>query len=331
MSEKTLTVRNLKVVFPLGHGLIRAVEGVDLDIHEGESVALVGESGCGKSVTSQSVMRLIESPPAITKVDRLEFLGDDLTAISAKKMQDIRGNQMAMIFQDAQTSLNPVMTCGKQIDEMYIRHQGLSKKAARVQTVEALKLVGIPQPESRAKNFPHELSGGMRQRVLLAMAFACMPKLIIADEPTTALDVTIQAQVLNILRNMQRKHRVSLLLVTHDLSVVSNLSDIVYVMYSGKIVEKASTKALFTTPHHPYTVGLLASVPKLSDKEKTFAQIPGTVPHPMKKPTGCYFHPRCRFATKRCKEQQPRLEPIGDNREVRCWHPRNHDEKEVQK
>ncbi len=321
--DKVLKLRNLKVVFPSGHGIIRAVEGVDLDIHQGESVALVGESGCGKSVTSQSVMKLIESPPAMTRVDTIEFLGNDIKDYSAKQMQDIRGKDISMIFQDAMTSLNPVMTCGKQIDEMYIRHQGVSKKEAREYTIEALKLVGVPEPRSRAKNFPHELSGGMRQRVLLAMAFACMPKLIIADEPTTALDVTIQAQVLNLLRSMQKRHEMSLLLVTHDLSVVSNLADTVYVMYSGKIVEKAPVKALFQAPHHPYTVGLLASVPKLSDTEKTFSQIPGTVPHPMKKPSGCYFHPRCKFATDKCKNTMPPLTTLSENREVRCYYPLN--------
>ncbi len=319
--EQVLKLRNLKVIFPSHGGIIRAVEGVDLDIHQGESVALVGESGCGKSVTSQSVMRLIESPPAITRLDTLEFNGKDIKNYTHKQMQDIRGKEMSMIFQDAMTSLNPVMTCGKQIDEMYIRHKGVSKKEAREYTIEALKLVGMPEPRSRAKNFPHELSGGMRQRVLLAMAFACLPKLIIADEPTTALDVTIQAQVLNVLRNMQKKHDMSLLLITHDLSVVSNIADIVYVMYSGKIVEKASVEDIFHEPYHPYTRGLIASVPKLSDTEKEFSQIPGTVPHPMKKPNGCYFHPRCQHATKQCKKAMPPLISVGKNHEVRCHHP----------
>jgi peptide/nickel transport system ATP-binding protein len=226
-----------------------------------------------------------------------------------------------MIFQDAMTSLNPVMTVGKQIDEVYRRHYGDSKQAAREKTVKNLELIGIPEPKERANAFPHQLSGGMRQRVLLAMAFACMPKLIIADEPTTALDVTIQAQVLKTLRGMQRGCGTSLLLVTHDLSVVASTADRVYVMYAGKIVEKAPVKELFTAPHHPYTVGLMAAVPRLSDEKKKFTQIPGTVPSPINKPSGCYFHPRCSYATERCRREMPRLTSMGPDREVRCFHP----------
>jgi len=328
-NENMLAVRNLKVVFPMARGFIRAVEGVDLDIKKGESVALVGESGCGKSVTSKSLMKLLETPPALMRVDGLTLDGQSLKDYSEKKMQDIRGRHMSMIFQDAMTSLNPVMTCGRQIDEMYMRHQGMDKKKARKHTIRALELVGVPEPRSRAKNFPHELSGGMRQRVLLAMAFACMPKLIIADEPTTALDVTIQAQVLEVLRDMQKTHGVSLLLITHDLSVVSNIADTVYVMYSGKIVEKAPMKDLFRKPYHPYSEGLLKSVPKLSDEGKKFVQIPGSVPHPMKKPPGCYFHPRCPYATEKCQETMPPLEKLGKDRLVRCFHPLDNASKEA--
>ncbi|HHY15784.1 MAG TPA: ABC transporter ATP-binding protein [Firmicutes bacterium] len=319
--EQVLKLRNLKVVFPTNFGVVRAVEGVDLDIFDRECVALVGESGCGKTVTSQSVMRLIDSPPAITRVDALEFNGEDLQGYSEKRMQELRGKEMAMIFQDAMTSLNPVMTVGRQIDEMYMRHQGDDKKTAREKTVKALELIGLPEPAERAKSFPHQLSGGMRQRVLLAMAFACLPKLIIADEPTTALDVTIQAQVLKTLRGMQRGCGTSLLLVTHDLSVVASISDRVYVMYSGKIVENAPVEDLFKRPYHPYTVGLMSAVPTLSDQRKTFTQIPGTVPHPMNKPSGCYFHPRCEYATEECKKTMPPLRKIDENREVRCFHP----------
>lgn len=309
------------MVFPTAYGLVRAVEGVDLDIYDRECVALVGESGCGKSVTSQSIMGLIESPPALTRVDTLEFAGKDLRDYTPKQMQEIRGKEMAMMFQDAMTSLNPVMSVGKQIDEMYIKHQGLDKTEARKKTVKALELIGLPEPEIRAKDFPHQLSGGMRQRVLLAMAFACMPQLIIADEPTTALDVTIQAQVLKTLRGMQQGCGTALLLVTHDLSVVASIADRVYVMYSGKIVEKASVRELFKNPHHPYTVGLISAVPRLSDTRKKFTQIPGTVPHPMKKPEGCYFHPRCQYATERCKKEMPPLVKIDEGREVRCFYP----------
>ncbi|HBG00863.1 MAG TPA: peptide ABC transporter ATP-binding protein [Firmicutes bacterium] len=319
--EPILKLRNLKVVFPTNYGVIRAVESVDLDIGDRECVALVGESGCGKSVTSQSVMRLIDSPPAVTRVDSIEFDGREIKNYSPKQMQELRGKEMSMIFQDAMTSLNPVMTVGNQIDEMYLRHQGDSKKEARKKTVRALELIGLPEPRARANSFPHELSGGMRQRVLLAMAFACMPKLIIADEPTTALDVTIQAQVLKTLRGMQRGCGTSLLLVTHDLSVVASIADTVYVMYSGKIVEKAPVKELFTSPQHPYTVGLMAAVPRLTDEKRKFTQIPGTVPHPARKPSGCYFHPRCEYSTKECTEKMPSLESSGKDRQVRCFHP----------
>lgn len=319
--EQMLKLRNLKVVFPTSYGVIRAVESVDLDIGDRECVALVGESGCGKTVTSQSVMRLIESPPAITRVDSIEFNGQEIKDFTPKQMQEIRGKDMAMIFQDAMTSLNPVMTVGNQIDEMYMRHQDISKKEAREKTVQALELIGLPEPRARANSFPHQLSGGMRQRVLLAMAFACLPKLIIADEPTTALDVTIQAQVLKTLRGMQQGCGTALLLVTHDLSVVATIADVVYVMYAGKIVEKAPVKDLFTSPHHPYTVGLMAAVPRLTDQKKQFTQIPGTVPHPARKPNGCYFHPRCQYATEQCQTEMPPLRGIGKDREVRCYHP----------
>jgi oligopeptide/dipeptide ABC transporter ATP-binding protein len=328
MSDVMLKVRNLKVIFPSDAGIIRAVEGIDLDIEKGKCIAVVGESGCGKSVTSLAIMKLLNSPPALMRVDELQLDGEEMKDFSDHKMQEIRGKHISMIFQDAMTALNPVMTIGKQIDEVYLRHNPLTKKQAREYTIRALELVGVPEPKSRANNFPHQLSGGMRQRVLIAMAFACMPKLIIADEPTTALDVTIQAQVLDVLSDMQKKHHVSLLLITHDLSVVSNMADIVYVMYSGKIVEKATVRQLFLTPHHPYSVGLLASVPKLSDTHHHFVQIPDSVPHPMFKPTGCYFHPRCTYATERCKKEMPPLVPIQDDREIRCFHPVNSISKE---
>ncbi|MDY0316947.1 MAG: ABC transporter ATP-binding protein [Candidatus Izemoplasmatales bacterium] len=323
MSDVLLGLKNLKVIFPAQQGIVRAVEGIDIDIKKGECVALVGESGCGKSVTSLAIMRLLNTPPALVDVESINLDGDEITNYSENKMQDVRGKQISMIFQDAMTALNPVMTVGKQIDEVFIKHQKLNKKEARIETIKALRLVGIPEPESRAKAFPHQLSGGLRQRVLIAMAFACMPKLIIADEPTTALDVTIQAQVLEVLRSMQRSHNVSLLLITHDLSVVAHTADTVYVMYSGKIVEKAKVEDLFKTPHHPYTEGLLGSIPRLSDTTKHFVQIPDSVPHPMFKPTGCYFHPRCKYATDDCKKKMPPLERLDNGREIRCYHPIN--------
>ncbi|MFA5466434.1 MAG: ABC transporter ATP-binding protein [Candidatus Izemoplasmatales bacterium] len=323
MSDLMLKLRNLKVVFPAQEGIIKAVEGIDLDIGKGECVALVGESGCGKSVTSLAIMKLLNSPPALVKVDEINLDGEELKNHSDAKMQELRGKTLSMIFQDAMTALNPVMTIGRQIDEIYIRHNNYSKREARKLTIKALDLVGVPEAKSRANSFPHQLSGGMRQRVLIAMAFACMPKLIIADEPTTALDVTIQAQVLNVLSDMQKKHHVSLLLITHDLSVVANMADTIYVMYSGKIVEKASKRELFTSPKHPYTEGLLGSVPRLSDSHHHFVQIPDAVPHPMFKPSGCYFHPRCSYCTEECKLKMPPLVKTADGSEYRCFHPLN--------
>jgi oligopeptide/dipeptide ABC transporter ATP-binding protein len=323
MSEILLNLKNLKVIFPAEKGIVKAVEGIDLEIKKGECVALVGESGCGKSVTSLAIMRLLNTPPAIIEVEEISLDGENINNFSESKMEDIRGKQISMIFQDAMTALNPVMTVGKQIDEIFLRHEKVTKREARINTIKALELVGVPEPRSRAKNFPHQLSGGLRQRVLIAMAFACLPKLIIADEPTTALDVTIQAQVLDVLSEMQRSHNTSLLLITHDLSVVANTADTVYVMYAGKIVEKAKVEDLFKTPHHPYTEGLLGSIPKLSDTDRHFVQIPDSVPHPMFKPTGCYFHPRCKYATAECKEKMPPLLTIENNRLIRCFHPLN--------
>jgi oligopeptide/dipeptide ABC transporter ATP-binding protein len=318
-----LDLKNLKVIFPNERGIVRAVEGIDLAIGRGEAVALVGESGCGKSVTARAIMRLLSSPPALIDVDAIRLDGEDISQLSESHMQSVRGKQISMIFQDAMTALNPVMTVGRQIDEIYLKHNDLSKKEARRKTIRAMDMVGIPEARSRAKSFPHQLSGGLRQRVLIAMAFACMPKLIIADEPTTALDVTIQAQVLHVLSQMQKTHHVSLLLITHDLSVVAHTADTVYVMYSGKIVEKGKTKELFDNPHHPYTEGLLGSIPRLSDTSKHFRQIPDTVPHPMHKPDGCYFHPRCKYATAACKKAMPPLKKIDGDRLIRCYHPLN--------
>ena len=321
MTDTMLEVRNLKVAFPCAGGVIRAVEGIDLTTRRGECVALVGESGCGKSVTALSIMKLLRTPPSVSRIDKLQLDGRDLTHLAERDMERIRGKDIAMIFQDAMTALNPVMTVGNQIAEVYRRHTRLARKEARERTVSALELVGVPEARSRADSYPHELSGGMRQRVLIALAFACMPKLIIADEPTTSLDVTIQAQVLDVLKSMQQDHDVSALLITHDLSVVANMAETVYVMYSGKIVERAAVEELFVDPLHPYAQGLLASVPRLSDDKQAFVQIPDTVPHPMHKPSGCYFHPRCSRSNDECRQRMPRLETLENGRQVRCWHP----------
>lgn len=318
--ELMLKLRNLKVIFPNQMGVVKAVEGIDLDVHKGECVALVGESGCGKSVTSLAVMKLLSSPPALVAVDELKVDGIELKDLSNKKMQDIRGDKLSMIFQDAMSALNPVMTVGKQIREIFLTHSGISKKEAKERSIKALELVGIPEPRRRYNDFPHQLSGGMRQRVLIAMAFACSPKLIIADEPTTALDVTVQAQVLDVLSRMQKSHGTSLLLITHDLSIVANMADTIYVMYCGKIVEKSPAYELFKKPYHPYTKGLLGAIPKLSDERHVFVQIPDSVPNPMNKPQGCYFHPRCKYATEECRKNMPPLRDIGNGRMVRCFH-----------
>jgi peptide/nickel transport system ATP-binding protein/oligopeptide transport system ATP-binding protein len=320
--DRVLSVKNLKVIFITGAGVIKAVEGVDLEIGRGECIGLVGESGCGKSVTALSIMKLLSTPPAAMRADELSFDGVDLNALSDVQMQDIRGSRISMVFQDALTALNPVMTVGRQIDEVYLRHnkdKRLTKREARAASIEVLRAVGVPSPEKRYNDFPHQLSGGMRQRVLIAAAFACQPALMIADEPTTALDVTIQAQVLDLLGDLQKRNGMALLLITHDLTIIANMAKRVYVMYCGKIVETAPAKEIFKNPMHPYTRGLIGAVPKLNEKIERFIQIPDNVPHPMFKPDGCYFHPRCEFATDECKQSQPRLREVCAGRQVRCF------------
>ncbi len=316
-----LNIRNLKVVFPSEMGVVRAVEGIDLSVRAGECAAIVGESGCGKSVTSMAIMRLLNSPPALMKADEMTFDGHDLLRMEENELCELRGKDICMIFQDALTALNPVMTVGRQMDEIFLRHQKMSKHEAKKASIEALRLVGVPSPERRYHDYPHQLSGGMRQRVLIAMAFAVKPRLIIADEPTTALDVTIQAQVLDVLKKLQQENGTALILITHDLSVVAHMADTVHVMYSGKIVETAPLRQLFRQPRHPYTQGLLASVPKLDQCTTRFVQIPDQVPNPMHKPSGCYFHPRCSYCTEECKKCMPALAQEGENRKVRCHHP----------
>lgn len=326
-----LEVKNLKVIFPTEMGVVRAVEGIDIEIEQGKCAAIVGESGCGKSVTSLAVMKLLSTPPAVVRVDKLVLGGTDIRDLTDKQMQKVRGKDVAMVFQDALTALNPVMQVGKQIDEIFLAHDMSEravgengrklnrKKEAKRRTLEALKLVGISDAETRYKAYPHQLSGGMRQRVLIAMAFACNPNLIIADEPTTALDVTIQAQVLDVLKELQKKRNTSLMLITHDLSIVMHMADEIYVMYCGKIVERAKTRDLFKDPLHPYTMGLLGSIARIDDERGRFVQIPSSLPSPINKPSGCYFHPRCQYATEKCKEQMPPLETLENGRCVRCW------------
>lgn len=320
MNENVLELRNLKVAFPTPRGLIRAVEGIDLSVGAGECLALVGESGCGKSVTSLAAMRLLDTSSAIVHADAHRICGMDMQKLTEREMTAVRGRQVSMIFQDALSALNPVMTVGRQLDEIFQLHLHISKAQAKKRSVQALAMVGIPEPQTRYRAFPHELSGGMRQRVLIAMAFACEPKLIIADEPTTALDVTVQAQVLSLLRQLQKQHGTSVLLISHDLSVVAQMADRIAVMYSGRIVEQATTEELLTNPQHPYTKGLLSAVVRMEDRANRFAQIPGTLPNPAEKPAGCYFCPRCAVKLPPCETRTPRLSDMGNGHWVRCFH-----------
>ena len=323
MTDKTaLAVENLKVIFPGPAGVVRAVEGVSLEVREGECAAIVGESGSGKSVTSLAVMKLLETPPAVVRADRLEFEGRDLLPLSEREMQNIRGSEMAMIFQDALTALNPVMTVGRQLDEVFRRHRHMNRREAKQASIEALRLVGVPSPERRYGDFPHELSGGMRQRVLIAMAFACNPKLIIADEPTTALDVTIQAQILELINKLKRERNLSIIFITHDLGVVANMADNIAVMYAGKIVEYGTANDIFYDPRHPYTWALLSSMPDLDTKEK-LESIPGTPPNMIYPPQGDAFADRNKYAMKIDFEQQPPMFKVSETHSAATWllHP----------
>ena len=282
-------------------------------------LAIVGESGCGKSVTSMSIMRLLKSPPAeIT--GQIQFEGKDLLKLSDDEMCRIRGNEIAMIFQEPMTALNPLFTCGYQISEVLRMHQGLDKRAARKQAVELMRMVGIPIPEKRVNNFPHQLSGGMRQRVMIAMALACKPKLLIADEPTTALDVTIQAQIMKLIRDLKEEMNMALILITHDMGVVAEMAERVIVMYAGNAVEEADVKTLFKSPLHPYTQGLLESIPRLEDEGKEDLKvIDGSVPGLHDMPKGCRFSPRCAYCTGHCTEELPPLVDVGGGHKVRCF------------
>ncbi|MBD2861803.1 ABC transporter ATP-binding protein [Paenibacillus oceani] len=322
--EPILDVQDLQVSFRVRGGEVQAVRGVSFQVGKGEAVAIVGESGCGKSVTAQTIMRLIPSPPSIIKGGEVRFLGQDLLKKSEKEMQRIRGKDIGMIFQDPMTSLNPTMTIGRQIAEGLIKHQNMSAKAADSRAVEMLQLVGIPNPESRIKQYPHEFSGGMRQRAMIAIALACNPALLIADEPTTALDVTIQAQILRLMKDLQKNLGTSIILITHDLGVVADMCDKVIVMYAGKVVEAGTKWEIFKNPQHPYTRGLLRSVPRLDQrKDEPLIPIFGTPPDLIKPPAGCGFCARCDDAMRICAERDPGTTTISDSHQVRCWltHP----------
>ncbi len=313
-----LEVENLRTWFHTRGGVARAVDGVSFSIAAGETVGMVGESGCGKSVTALSLLRLIDPPGRIEDGSRLRFEGTDLLALDEERMRRLRGNRIAMVFQEPMTALNPVFTIGDQVAEVARVHAGASRRSARERAVEMLSLVGIPDPRARASAYPHELSGGMRQRVLIAMALVMNPALLIADEPTTALDVTIQAQILELLAELQQRLGLAVLLITHDLGVVAEVTSRVLVMYGGQIVESAPVRDLFAHPRHPYTEGLLAATPRLGERLERLAVIPGTVPPPTAWPGGCRFHDRCAYAWPRCAAEAPALVPVRDGRAARC-------------
>lgn len=320
-----LNIENLKIIFETEEGYVRAVEGIDIAIKEGEKVAIVGESGCGKSVTSLACMKLLTTPPAHVFCDKFEFTSHDaiihdLRDKSETDMLALRINEMAMIFQDPSTFLNPVMTIGEQLDEVFIYHKKMKTKEARVNSLEMMRKVGIPDPEMRATQYPHELSGGLKQRILIAMATSLSPRLLIADEPTTALDVTIQAQILQLISERCEKEKMSLLLITHDLGVVREIADKVYVMYCGKIVEQGSVDEILTHPQHPYTKALIDTIPDMNSKIERFIQIPHNVPHPMNKPQGCYFSNRCKYCSDLCRQKMPPLFRRENGRKVRCYY-----------
>mgnify|MGYP000610364365 FL=1 len=313
-----LEVKELETHFHIKGKVARAVNGVSFSVEQGEVVALVGESGSGKSVTSLSVLGLIPSPPGKIEGGQILFDGEDLLKKSNREMQDVRGNEISMIFQEPMTSLNPVYPVGKQISEAIRRHQKISKKEARAIAIDMLDKVGIPSPETRVDDYPHQMSGGMRQRVMIAMALATKPQLLIADEPTTALDVTIQAQILDLMNRLREDTGTSILLITHDLGVVAETADRVVVMYCGKVMEMANVVDLFEEPKHPYTQGLIASIPKMEGESDRLTMIEGNVPNPMNMPAGCPFEPRCSKSLGICKHKMPELKTVGD-REVRCF------------
>ncbi|MFD0674196.1 ABC transporter ATP-binding protein [Cohnella sp. GCM10027633] len=322
MAKPLLEVNNLRVSFKMYAGEVQAVRGVSFTVDKGEVLAIVGESGCGKSVTAQTLMRLVPSPPSVIK-DGSSILFDgrhQIAKMSEKDMQQIRGQEIGMIFQDPMTSLNPTMTIGDQITEGILKHQKVSKKAALARAEELLTLVGMSNAQERLRQYPHELSGGMRQRVMIALALACGPKLLIADEPTTALDVTIQAQIIDLMRDIQKKTDTSIILITHDLGVVAEMAHKVIVMYAGKVVERGTLDEIFYEPRHPYTWGLLRSVPRLdSDKNSELASIPGTPPDLYAPPVGCAFAARCPYAMKVCQEVDPDHFVIRGDHTAACW------------
>lgn len=326
MSTPLLQVKNLCTSFDVDAGEVRAVNGISFSLDKGKVLGIVGESGSGKSVTAYSIMRILVEPGRI-KSGEILFDGQDIVKFSKKQMSEFRGKRISIIFQDPMTSLNPTYTIGNQLREAILLHTNRNHEQANARAVEMLKLVGVNEPEKRLKQYPHELSGGMRQRVMIAMALACEPDILIADEPTTALDVTIQAQILRLMNDLQRDNGTAIIFITHDLGVINEMADDVVVMYCGQVVEQTSAKVIFTNcpTSHPYTEGLMHSIPRLDNVGARLKPIPGVVPHPLALPKGCKFAPRCKYATQRCLEQEPALREVTPGQKIRCFYP----EKEV--
>jgi peptide/nickel transport system ATP-binding protein len=321
MSSPELDIQNLKISFATPKGKLIAVNGISFHLNQGETLALVGESGCGKTVSALSILRLLPEPPAEISSGKILFAGQNLLSLNAKALQDLRGRSISMIFQDPMTSLNPVLTIGEQMAETLLRHTTMNRQEALQKSADLLSRVELSSPKEKLKHYPHQLSGGMRQRVMIAMALACAPKILIADEPTTALDVLIQAQILELLENLKKETGMSILIITHDLGVVAEIAQRVLVMYAGEIVESGPARDLLDNPLHPYTKGLIASVPKLGALNKTGArleEIPGNVPSLDQRPSGCAFHPRCAWAIEKCKTQKPQLRETEAQRQWSC-------------
>lgn len=314
-----LTVDKLKTYFYTDNGTVPAVDGVSFSVDKGQTLAVVGESGSGKSITALSIMRLVPTPPGKIVGGSVLLDGEELLTKTEPQMQDIRGNRISMIFQEPMTSLNPVFRVGDQIMETLIRHQCMNKKDAHERAVEMLRLTGIPAAEKRVHDFPHQMSGGMRQRVMIAMALACRPELLIADEPTTALDVTIQAQILELMVELKEKFGTAIIMITHDLAVVAEMADRAVVMYCGQVVEEGPVADLLTQPYHPYTEGLLLSIPRLDEKREQLYMIEGMVPNLLYLPLGCHFGPRCPYATEQCAQKRPPMQELAGGRRVACW------------
>jgi len=315
-----LEINNLTVKFQSIEGMVTAVNDLSLSLDRGETLGIVGESGCGKSVSVLAVMRLITDPPGKITNGTINYLGRNLLKASEKEMEKIRGNEITMIFQEPMTALNPILTCGDQIAEVLIIHKGYTKKEAHHEALQLLKLVGVPSPEQKLREYPHQLSGGLRQRIVIAMALACKPNLLIADEPTTALDATIQAQILELMKELKKEINAGVILISHDLGIVAETCDRVIVMYTGQVVEEAAVGEIFIFPSHPYTLGLLKSIPRITPQKLRLNAIEGVVPNPTDMPKGCAFCPRCSFADEKCENERPVLCELKPGHWVRCWH-----------